>query len=1141
VTRKPSGHPEADGDWGPSGPARPRLSHAPSGSPPRAPTGPLPRADTGPLPRIPARPHPADTGPLPRIPARPGPAGTGPLPRIPARPHPADTGPLPRIPARPDPTGTGPLPRIPAGPDPAGTGPLPRIPSGRDPWGYSAPGFEFEARRAQPGRPPRRAQPGRPDQTADPRPRPGPPPGPGDTGPRTGPQQALRTGPQEALRDTRPAEAPREPRRFRYTPTVSQPRPVPPPAWPDDVPPAPPGSSPTGFTRPASPTRVDPSRTVPRQGYVHDSGPRQAYGQDSGAYGQDSGPRQDSGRDSGPHPLPPRQVVTDRGRGQPPRERDRPPRERARPDLRAASAEWAKLAGSFVPAPVKRRWSREFLAGLEFRGWGMRVAIPILAMVVFGVAVVVIAGANNGNAGPTPPAAALGFPPATLAGNDFTATASGRGITQTLGRVTSVGNEVVAVGSQSGARIGRAQFFVSADGGHSWTLGTVRSASGGVPAPGHGAIFVAGGQGAWLALGPGSVWTSPDGRTWTLAPGNGLPLVPGDQINAVQRTASGFIAVGANVPGGDQAKSTPVIFLSANGTSWQRLDAARLHLGRALDIRYAATSGKLILIGGDALTTRAQVQAGAAWLSSDGGSTWVPVASSAAHRGSQPQLAGLAAVNGGFVLLRPATVAKHPAVDAFYSPNGVTWTFQATLSATGGFTAEMVNGGPAGAAITGQTNAVGQDGGSLTAFVSSDGKTWRQARPFGSAGSETISGLALAPDGTVITAGVSPGPDSRQPVLVLARTGADPERVAIAKIPGAVDAQVAVNAVAAEGGTQVAAGSANGFPAVWTSANGGSAWSRATGASPGVFGRPGTQRLTSVTHGPMGWLAVGGVTASAAEHPVVVVSADAASWQAADGEPAFTGPGLFTQAAAANGQGLVIVGDQKIKQERDGRVVSVRTVAAAWWSTGLTGWQRAGDGSAGALDGAGDRRMLDVTAAQGGFVAVGAHGRQPSAWTSADGRSWRQVDLPVPAGASQAGLEHVASIGRTVAAVGTMVTATGQTVPFAARSANDGVTWTESVLPDPAGLTTVTALTAAGRTFTATGSYGSTPGHQNVVVWTSPDGAAWQAAEPAGQGLTGPGIQAITSLTASGNTLTGVGFSASPNTEQPVFWQAPVR
>ena len=133
--------------------------------------------------------------------------------------------------------------------------------------------------------------------------------------------------------------------------------------------------------------------------------------------------------------------------------------------------------------------------GLEFRGWGIRVAIPILAMVVFGVAVVVIAGANSGHAGPTPSAASLGFPPATLAGNDFTAAGSGRGITQTLGRVASVGHEIVAVGSQAGTRIPRAQFFVSGDDGRTWTMGTVRDAAGGVPPPGHGAIFVAGAPG----------------------------------------------------------------------------------------------------------------------------------------------------------------------------------------------------------------------------------------------------------------------------------------------------------------------------------------------------------------------------------------------------------------------------------------------------------------------------------------------------------------------------------------------------------------------------------------------------------------------------------------------------------------------
>jgi hypothetical protein len=243
-----------------------------------------------------------------------------------------------------------------------------------------------------------------------------------------------------------------------------------------------------------------------------------------------------------------------------------------------------------------------------------------------------------------------------------------------------------------------------------------------------------------------------------------------------------------------------------------------------------------------------------------------------------------------------------------------------------------------------------------------------------------------------------------------------------------------------------------------------------------------------------------------------------------------------------NARGYVICDHQNVGQVQNGRVVAARIEAAVWWSATLTGWQRGGDATAGALDGTGDRQMNAVTATGSGFVAVGSHRDQPSAWTSADGgRTWRQADLPMPVGATRAVLEHVASAGRIVAAVGTAVTTTGQAVPFAASSANGGASWAESALPVPADLTSVTALVAAGGTFTATGTYGSTPGHQNVVVWTSANGSAWRAAEPAGKGLTGPGIQAITGLAVAGSTLTGVGFTASPGGEQPVFWQAPVR
>jgi hypothetical protein len=809
-----------------------------------------------------------------------------------------------------------------------------------------------------------------------------------------------------------------------------------------------------------------------------------------------------------------------------------------------------------VPEPAKRNWFRQFLSALEFRGLALRVLVPILAMIVLGVSVVVIAGADGGHSGPAPAPTALGFPPASLVGREFTAAHSGRGISQTLGWVTSDGNEIVAVGSQAGARIARAQFFVSLNDGRSWAMGSVRTPSGGPPPPGHAARFVAGGHGAWVALGPGAIWTSADGRTWTLSSTAGLPLLPGDQVSVLERTADGFIAAGTNVPGGDQAKASPVVFLSANGISWQRLGAGQLRLaagvGRALDIKYAAAYQNRILIAGDvaepagrparAGTTRAgtadagtaragTVRTSAAWLSIDGGMTWA-LAVSPARPATRAQISGEAVTASGFILVRQAAAGARPAADVYRSPNGTAWTFEATLRTPAGFTAEMANGGPDGVVIAGQAGRV------LTAFASANGASWRQTPAFGGSASESLSGVTTAAGLTVVTAGTtSNDPDSRQPLITTLDAQGTADRVDVAAIPGATDPQLAVTDVAAGNGRLVAVGSANGYPAAWTSANGGSSWTRAVGQTQAVLKRPGIQQLTSVTYGAAGWLAVGGVTAVATQHPVVVGSADGSSWHAADSEAAFAGPGLFTEQAAAGSGGYVIVGYQ---------VVSGRPVAAAWWSAGLTGWHRAAGVPSSTTPGAtgppnASVQMLAVTASPRGFVAVGSTGRQPSAWTSPDGQAWTQVSLPLPVGAARAALQHVASQGRTLAAVGTAVTTAGQQVPLAASSSDGGATWIESVLPVPAGQASVTALTVAGGEFIATGIFGLTPGHQDVVVWTSPSGSAWTPVTPTGHGLTGPGIQAITGLTTSGAALTGVGFTASPSGEQPVFWQSPLR
>jgi hypothetical protein len=882
-----------------------------------------------------------------------------------------------------------------------------------------------------------------------------------------------------------PGEPGPEPRRFRYTPTVSQPVPVLPwdeRAWPRDG--------------------RDGAPDGPRDG---PDGPR--GGRAKGARGSKGA-------------VPGFEFDA-----------------RSTPGKPRARAEWARLLRSFLPEPVRRNWFAEFRSALRFRGVGTRVIIPIVAMMVFGVAVVVLAGANGSSPpGPAPPPAALGFPPATLAGADFGAADNGRGISQTLGQVTSDGAEIVAVGSQQGARIARAQFFVSTDDGRSWSMGHVRTPGGGPPPPGYAARFVAGGHGAWAAIGPRSIWTSPDGQTWTLSSTAGLPLRPGDQISVLERTAAGFIAAGSSAPAGGQPGASPVVFLSANGSTWQRLGTAQLELatggsGRVLDIRYAAAYRNQILIAGDVAPAAGRTLESAAWLSSDGGTTWtlaVPPGAPAGH-GAQAQISGEAVTAGGFLLLRPATVARKPAVDVYRSANGTAWTFGATLATPSGFVAAASGGAASGGAVvTGRDQGPGQ---ALIAFTSVDGASWRPTPAFGSATAGDVSGVAVAEGGTVVTAGTTTDdPDSRQPLLTVLAPGARPQGVDIGKIPGGTDPELAVNDIAAGNGIQVAVGSANGYPAAWTSVNGGSSWSRAGGQTQAVLDRPGVRQLTSVTFGADGWLAVGGVVAVATQHPVVLGSGNGSVWIAADREAAFGQPGLFTEQAAAGPGGYVIVGYQ---------AAGGRTIAAAWWSAGLTGWQRAG----GTLGASG--QMLGVAADPRGFVAVGADGAAPAAWTSTDGgRAWTQQNVPLPVGATRAVLQHVASSGRTVVAVGTALTTAGQQLPFAASSADGGTTWTESALPVPAGRAFVTALTAAGGTFLATGTFGSTPGHQDVVVWTSPPGASgssWKAVTPGGQGLAGRGIQAITGLTVSGRTLSGVGFTASPAGEQPVLWQSPVR
>jgi hypothetical protein len=388
--------------------------------------------------------------------------------------------------------------------------------------------------------------------------------------------------------------------------------------------------------------------------------------------------------------------------------------------------------------------------------------------------------------------------------------------------------------------------------------------------------------------------------------------------------------------------------------------------------------------------------------------------------------------------------------------------------------------------------------------------------------------------------------------------GFPPARPAGAVFTGSAGtSRVVLSAIGAAAATEVAAGGVNGRPALWTSSNGGTDWTRAVLDGPAPLIRAATGQLAGVTHGPAGWLAVG-TTLAGTGGPLVASSANARTWTVTGGIAGLGAGDTVAAGVTAGAGGYVIVGHHTLGN-------SGLAVATAWYAPGLTGWQRAAvstaivstaTGPQGASGG--DIQMMNaVTATTAGFTAVGATGTGPAAWLSATGRKWQQVQVPAPAGSTRAALNYVAANGGDVVATGTEFSAAGASSPFAEVSANGGATWTQVRLPvpdiGPGTGTTVTALTAAGGGFTAVGTYVTEAGPE-VVVWTLPpgtpvtDGAAWTAVTPQGTGLaSGSSENAITALAADGATLTGVGFTArltssgTPGPQAPTLWQSPIR
>jgi hypothetical protein len=698
-----------------------------------------------------------------------------------------------------------------------------------------------------------------------------------------------------------------------------------------------------------------------------------------------------------------------------------------------------------------------------------------------------------------------------------------RGVFQSINRVVASGNTIVTMGSQTSDGVIRQQFLVSTNAGASWRLAPVNAPGGGPGAQaalGHPATLLAGGAGGWLAVGPQAIWTSPTGQAWTLASSRGIsPQLAGDSVWVITKTAQGFLAAGSNNGGA-------VLWTSKNGLTWQRLTAGQAGLpgpGETVrNIAYETYQGNATLISGE--VSKGKTSYGAAWLSTNGGTAWTRLAIPADH-GASAAIGGVAFDGSGLIAIRPGRAATGAADGvAYFSPNGRTWQYAATIDPRGGWTPGVVKGSAYGFAVTGTTTQ-----GQIVGYASTGtGTSWLPTASLGSAAAESVVGATVAPAGTIVAIGYTPAsPAGQQPVLVEASTSGTVHQISLGGIAGAAIPEMKINSTATSGGVQIAAGSANGYPAVWRK-TAGSAWTLVSSLRL-VSADPKLRTLTSVTHGPAGWLAVG------APGPAVLTSADGVTWGVAGGNITQDLAGVSAVSATSGPAGYVIVG----KLAAPGG----SSVADVWWSANLTSWTRARDTN----DATGSSQVLSVAASPQGFVSVGSHDGQPAVWKTNDGRAWETIVLPLPAGATGGSLQQVAISGANVVALGQATTGRGPSigsatgtvpgaVPFAELSADGGQTWQQVPFTTPGPDTSFTALTADQGGFTAAGLFGPA-GAQNVALWTSANGVSWKPSQSSG--LNGSEAWQIDALAPSGSGVAGVGTIVTQQSQQTVTFTLP--
>lgn len=782
------------------------------------------------------------------------------------------------------------------------------------------------------------------------------------------------------------------------------------------------------------------------------------------------------------------------------------------------------------------RFDEPWRVDVPVRAARRRSLRPVLIAVAGVVAAGLVAGGvyvltAGGKSAPKTPAA-------QLAGGIFTPDPAAQtdGRDQELFGIASAGSTVVAIGGEADTADYRAEFLVSTDGGHDFRLADLRTPDGAEPGYGDVPHVIAGSAGSWVAIGGSHtgavVWTSRDGKVWTRQPDAAGTAFGNDRIDRVVRTASGFAAVGDTSQKGDYSDAVPVVWLSRDGRSWQRLgnDQLRMSLpGGPLTLVDAAAVGNTVLVYGWTTDHKGQVVQDGVWRSADGGRSWAPAGIPHPAGTAGPGIA-ITATPSGFVAGRNARAKSEQYGVIMTSADGLRWQTTGEIHLPGYGGLQRLAGTDHGmAALIG-------GGRNVLLARSADGRSWQNAGTVPAPANVAIQGLAVTTAATVVAARRA-GTDDTDLVLAVRDPLGQEIPIDPARIAGAAQPDQALTSVATGSRLSVAVGSTNGDAAAWTSADG-RRWTRA--ATGQALARPGKQRLIGVVSGNAGWLAVG----FDGTRPLVVASDDGTTWRAADGGGAFAlgkADHVATYSATVGPAGYVIVGEYGFS-------------AATWHSTDLKSWDQ---GTGADLQGtqAANRWMRGVVGGSFGYVAVGGLSdpavkdgppARPAAWTSPDGRRWTLHRVPLPSWALDGWFDKVAAIGNVIVAAGSAATTSGR-VAFAFVSGDGGVSWQQVRLPaaGPDGPDSsdrdslVTAATATPRGFVVAGAAGR-PGRSDVVLWTSRDGRSWTAQTPDGTGLSGRGDQWLTGMTPLGGDLLAVGVSADHRGEQPTLWRRPL-